>query len=97
MAKTCYVRYPDKTKDDPAQPGLPNTPTAISAHKLDDYRSRGFIQCNQDGSKVDTAQPLGSGAKTVKPAAPGDDKEAVKLLAVSDPEKVAAPTPGGDK
>ena len=82
MADTCYVRYPDDKKDDPDEPGSPNRPVEISVQALDDYRSRGFVQCGPEGEKlapndiipVDTGVP-----EDVELAGADDDSEAKKL------------------
>lgn len=103
MAETCYVRYPDDVKDDPSQPGQPNSAILISAHKLDDYRANGYVQCAEDGGPLPKVLAKGAGGgddpETVTVATHKDDPIAAELLPDDDPRKGGpkkpSPAPAG--
>lgn len=95
MAKTCYVRYPDAETDKPDSGGEPSEPIKISAHKLDDYRRNGFVQCDEDGGKVTNPIPAVVDPKRGKLAGVEDDPEAALVRGDAPAKAVAAPKPGG--
>ncbi len=79
MTNTVFVRYPDKTKDDPDGPGTPNEPKVISVGALPAYRARGYVQCEADGSPVAKAMPnadADAGGAPKKLAGAADDEHA---------------------
>lgn len=96
MTDTVYVRFPDEERDDPSKPGEPNVTKEIPSFALDEYRSRGYVQCEADGSKAAKVQKLGAGAagSDVTLAKAGDDPEAAKIREPNAPEAVAPATGG---